>query len=151
MKAPSYWSATAFSPNGRSLLSASDDYTVRLWNLRDGSSKRIPAPGTSTSFCVAFRPVGRYIAGGDTTHCSIWIWDSRSQKLVAQWPAHPSAVWSIEFTPDGKGLISGGGDGIVKYWDVTSIGSGSHWKSFPVIRRFSGYNVRLFCLLSITS
>ena len=106
---------------------------------------------TSHFLSVAFSPDGRYIAVGDFLNDLLWIWDSRRQRLVAKWPGHRSGVWCVEFTPDGKGLISGGDDGMVKYWDMTSLGSGSEQQSFPVIRRFSGHNVGQFCLFSITS
>ena len=111
----------------------------------------MPVTGITDYFLsVAFSPDGRYFAGGDMIH-SLWIWDSRRQRLVAKWPGRSSGVWCVEFAPDGKGLISGGGDGMVQYWDMTSLGSGSEQQSFPVIRRFSGHNVRQFCLFSITS
>ena len=112
----------------------------------------MPVTGTTDYVhSVAFSPDGRYIAGGDLNG-SLWIWDSRRQKLVAKWPGRSSGVCCVEFTPDGKGLISGGGgDGMVKYWDMTSLGSGSERQSFPEIRRFSGHNVRQFSLLSFTS
>ena len=107
----------------------------------------MPVTGITSYFdTVAFNHDGRYIAGADLNH-SLWIWDSRRQRLVAKWSGYISSVWCAEFTPDGKGLISGGGDGMVKYWDMTSLRSGSERKIFPEIRRFSGHNVRLFCLL----
>jgi WD40 repeat protein len=136
----------AFPPNGRYLVSGSDDQSVRIWNLRDGSSKIMPVTGRTSFFLsVAFSQDGRYIAGGNLNN-SLCIWDSRRQKLVAKWPGHSSGVWCVEFTPDGKGLISGGGNGMVKYWDMASLGSGSEWQSFVEIRRFSGHSVRLFCV-----
>ena len=132
----------SFSPDGRSLVSGSDDHFVRIWNIRDGSSKKLPVidePGYFLS--VIFSPDGRYIAAGDWGH-SIWIWDSRTHKLVADWRGHSNAVWCVEFTPDGKGLMSGGEDTTVKYWDVSSLGV--HvipGNSFPLIRSFSGHTV----------
>ena len=83
----------AFSPNGRFLVTGSND-SVRVWNLRDGSSKVMPVSRRPGSFLsVAFRPDGRYIAGGDSAR-SILIWDSRRHKLVAKWQGHPLATVS---------------------------------------------------------
>ena len=135
----------AFSPDGRFLVSGSHDSSVRIWNLRDGSSKVIPVPRRTNAFVsVAFSPDGRHIAAGNVDN-ALWIWDARSHKPVAKWRGHTDRVNCIEFTPDGKGLMSGSYD--VKYWDVSSLGTGSGPQRFPEIRRFSGHTVRFLCLL----
>ena len=55
-----------FSPNGRSLVSGSDDRSVCVWNIRDGSSKKLPVTNEAHFFLsVVFSPDGRYIAAGD--------------------------------------------------------------------------------------
>ena len=39
----------AFSPDGRSLVSACKDSSVRIWNIRDGSSKQLPVTNDAGS------------------------------------------------------------------------------------------------------
>ena len=144
---------TLFSPDGRSLVSASDDSSVRIWNIRDGFSKKLPVNnGTGYFLSVVFSPDGRYIAAGDARD-SLSMWDSRTHKLVANWKGHNDWVWCVEFTPDGKGLMSGSLDTTLKYWDVSSLGiheaiSGREREvpghAFPLIRSFSGHNVRFY-------
>ena len=145
----------AVSPSGRSLVSASFDRSVRKWNIRDGSSKVLPvigSPGIFTS--VAFSPDGWYVAVGNYDE-SLWIWESRTHRLVAKWSGHTNSVSCIEFTPDGKGLLSGGLDKAVKYWDVSLLGnrrgSGVPARTIegcPEVRRFLGHIVRYFLILS---
>ena len=141
----------AFSPDGCSLVSGSDDCSVRMWNIRDGSSKNLPVDHTKSFMAVVFSPDGKHIAGGDLTKSLLWIWNSRTHKLVANWAGHNRSVWCVEFTPDGKGLMSGGMDRTVKYWDLSSLGiheevSGREdvnpGQPFPLIRSFSGHAVR---------
>ena len=135
----------AFSPGGRSLVSGSDDCSVRIWNIRDGSSKELPVINAGSFASVVFSPDGRYIAAGHLSY-SLWIWDSRAHKLVANWEGHSGGVWCVEFTPDGKGLLSGGTDKTVKYWDVSSvIGKEveTPGQSFPLIQTFFGHTVSL--------
>ena len=137
----------AFSPNGRSLVSGSHDSSVRIWNLRDGSSKVMPATGDAKIFfSVAFSPDGRHIAAGDLDNM-LWIWDARTHTLVAKWRGHTDHVNCIEFTPDGKKLMSGSDDRTIRYWDMSSLGTGSEPQRFPEIRAFSGHTVRFLCLL----
>ena len=147
--------SVTFSPDGRSLVSGSN--SVCVWNIRDGSSVTLPATqDAGFVFSVVFSPDGRYIAAGDLKNW-LWIWDSRTHKLVANWKGHTDCVWCVKFTPDGRGLMSGGTDQTVKYWDVSSLGiledvsrrgrevvaSG---QSFPLIRSFSGHAVSLYMI-----
>ena len=147
----------AFSPNGRSLVSASYDSSVRIWNTRDGSSKVLPVTGSPDYFLsVVFSPDGRYIAAGNSDN-SLWIWDSRTHSLVAKWRGHTNWVWCTVFTPDSQGLVSGSHDNTVKFWDVSLLGiqqglsTGTVVKDendFPLVRSFLGHSV-CFVLLSL--
>ena len=138
-----------FSPNGRFLASGSQDCSVCICNIRDGSSKKLPVAGYCVS--VVFSPDGRYIAAGDLRN-SLWIWDSRTHKLLANWNGDGISVHCLAFTPDGKGLMSGGVARKIDYWDVSSLGrpevSGrpvaTPGRPFPLIRSFSGHTVRLY-------
>ena len=99
----------SFSPDGRSLVSGSDDYSFRIWKIRDSSSQKLPLGKDAHSFVlflsVVFSPGERYIAAGGTGKL-LWIWDSRTHKFVANWEGQNDYVWCVEFTPDGKGLMS---------------------------------------------
>ena len=146
----------AFSPDGRSLVSGFDGCSV--FNIRDGSPKELTVTDHACYFLsVVFSPDGKYIAAGDW-RCSLWIWDSRTHKVVANWRGHSDPVRLVEFTPDGKGLMSGSMDRTVKYWDVSSLGiygaapgrrvvNPEHL--FPLIRTFSVHNVRLYLFCRI--
>ena len=151
----------SFSPDGRSLVTGSDDHSVCIWNIRDGSSKDLPVAAPGLFLSVVFSPDGRYIAAGDARN-SLWVWDSRTHKIVANWKGHSKLVWCMEFTPDGKGLMSGSMDSTVKYWDVSSLGiHGAVSRRatvvpgdpFPLIRSFSGHTVRyyFYCMAYIVS
>ena len=77
-----------FSPNGLFLVSASCDGSVRIWNMRSGSSKVLPVTGSLNLFMsVVFSPDGHYVVAGNYNG-SLWIWDSRVLRLVAKWWAH---------------------------------------------------------------
>jgi len=49
----------------------------------------------------------------------IRIWDVLSGQLVHKLTGHQPWVECVAFMPDGTGLVSGGGDGAMKYWDLS--------------------------------
>ena len=118
-----------FSPNGRLLLSASADNTVRLWNMRDGATKLLTEenPTILDHPCytsAVFSPDGSYVAASHRDGV-VRIWSVHTGRLTKRMEAHHSWANSVAFVPDGKGLVSGGGggDGKLRYWDVSSLDS----------------------------
>ena len=107
-----------FSPNGQCVATCSGD-TVRIWRLRDGSSRVITDPGFYR-WSVRFSPDGRYITSGFR---QIYIWNSRTLKLLASLGGHADLISGLVFTPDGKGLLSASWDMSVILWDVISLSS----------------------------
>lgn len=75
-------------------------------------------------FVVAFSPDSKLLAAGEgcafigePSHGEIRIWETDTGKLRFQLQAHDKAIQSLTFSPDGKALVSGGVDGVVKWWD----------------------------------
>jgi eukaryotic-like serine/threonine-protein kinase len=109
----------SFSPDRRTLASASEDTTVRLWDVPSGRELATLAGHKARIAHVTFSPEGRTLASasGDKT---VKLWDVPGRKEVATLVGHKGAVWHISFSPDGRTLASASEDKTVKLWDVAS-------------------------------
>ena len=52
------------------------------------------------------------------------VWDARTGELLEALWGHDGSVWSVAFTPDARGLVSGSLDKTLKYWDVSCLAKG---------------------------
>jgi WD40 repeat protein len=111
--------SVAFSPDGRRLLSVSEDQKIRLWELGTGSSREFRGH-TGQVYAAAFHPDGTRVAAAGREGI-IWLWDTTGGEVVARLQGHTNYIWSLAFSPDGKTLVSGSGDGTLRLWDTEPL------------------------------
>jgi WD40 repeat protein len=75
--------SVAFSPDGKHVISGSQDNTLRLWDVRSGKSIGSPFKGhTQAVYSVAFSPDGTKIASGSWDK-TLRLWDARNGHRVS--------------------------------------------------------------------
>ena len=109
-------SSIAFSPDGRTLASGSQDNTIKLWDVETGSVLRTLSGHVRFVWSVAFSPDGRTLASGSDDK-TIKLWDVATGRELRALSGHGESVSSVVFSPDGRTLASGCTDGSIKLWD----------------------------------
>ena len=111
-----------FHPNGRILASAGVDGKVRLWNVEEGKLVReIKNAAKQDLFCVRFSPDGSKLAvtaKWDDQYTSIY--DVATGELWANYGGYGRPIRSVNFSPDGRFLVTGDVDFRVAIWDIAT-------------------------------
>ena len=121
----------AFSADGRMLL-GDGAKGKDVWDVATGHKVRPPKAPRQAGFDpmamignmefnmggmgVALSPDGRFAARGHGE--VIKIWDVTTGQDRLELIGHTASVKTVQFAPDGRSLISGGGDGAVRIWDL---------------------------------
>ncbi|BAZ28380.1 WD-40 repeat protein [Cylindrospermum sp. NIES-4074] len=111
-----YVTSVVFSPDGKTLASASGDKTIKLWN-RDTGKEITTLSGHSDSVnSVVFSPDGKTLASASADN-TIKLWNRDTGKEITTLSGHSSSVNSVVFSPDGKTLASASWDNTIKLWN----------------------------------
>jgi tetratricopeptide (TPR) repeat protein len=107
------WSV-AFSPDGKYVLTGSEDNTAKLWDLNGRQIQAFEGHAGSVR-SVAFSPDGKYVLTGSYDHTAK-LWDLNGRQIQA----FEAGAWvlSVAFSPDGKYVLTGSLDNTAKLWDL---------------------------------
>jgi hypothetical protein len=107
----------AFRPDGSRVLAVSGDGMLGIWDpvsgQRVGGGKVFDGP----AYQVLNHPDGLFLIAGNN-HLTGWEW--ATGKRVFDTPAHTYGATTLALSPDGRRLVSGGGDSLVKVWEASS-------------------------------
>jgi len=113
-----YVTACVVTPDGRHVVSASEDQTLKVWELRSGRAvaKLVGHTDRVVTAC-AVTPDERHVVSASTDR-TLKIWDLMSGRVVATLEGHNHSVTACTVIADGRHVVSASMDKTLKIWDL---------------------------------
>ena len=107
-----------FSPDGRRLLTASDDFdsVLHVWDAASGKPAFSLPKQEPYIQAAAFSPDGRLII--TAASASARVWNSDTGRLRYSLDGHSLVINDFAVSPDGASLATASDDGTVRVWDL---------------------------------
>jgi WD40 repeat protein/serine/threonine protein kinase len=129
------WSV-AFSPDGKTLATGSDDATLRFWDAATGRETDSLPGHNSPVLLVAFAHSGKFLlsSGGDSV---LRLWDAVTHQEQAALPHHGGNVRRAPISPDDRTVAVGSSTQGVELWDLKARSirrtlAGGHGTILPI-------------------
>ncbi|WP_413803701.1 hypothetical protein [Streptomyces iranensis] len=110
--------AVAYSPDGRTIATGSEDRTIKLWDARTHWPRGTLTGHTEGVSALAFSRDGRTLASGGNDR-TVRLWNLRTQRTTAILPGPTNSVMSVAVSADGHTVAAATGSA-VRLWDARS-------------------------------
>ncbi|MGB8646669.1 MAG: CHAT domain-containing protein [Anaerolineae bacterium] len=110
--------SVAFSPDGQTIVTASEDHTARVWAMT-GAPRQELSGHQGAIWSAVFSVDGKYIvtASADST---ARIWDSTTGRPLFVLAGHSANVKGAVFSPDGQYVATASDDRTARIWRVAT-------------------------------
>jgi WD40 repeat protein len=111
--------SVAISPNTQWIASASDDRTIKIWDVATGQCCQTLEGHSESVKSVTISPDAQWIvsASDDGT---IKIWDAATGQDRQTLKAHREFIWSVAISSDVQWVVSASVDRTIKIWDAAT-------------------------------
>jgi WD40 repeat protein len=110
-----------FSPNGRQILTAGDNGTVRVWDAQTGRPATNPMKVGGRISAAQFSPDGKRVLA--VSEDRLTIWDVQDGQLLTESLRRRAPVSWARFSPDGRQVLTIDADGVAEVWEERSAQS----------------------------
>jgi WD40 repeat protein len=110
--------ALAFSPDGKWIVTASEDGTAQVWETMSGKPVGQSLKHQGTILDVVFSTDGKYVATASLDKSAL-IWEVGSDQLPILLP-HEKPVTAVSLSYNRKWVVTASTDKIARVWDLTS-------------------------------
>ena len=111
--------SASYSPDGKRIVSASLDNTVKIWDAETGMELKTLDGHTDRVNFASFSPDGKRIVSASYDK-TVKIWDAQTgtELKTLELVGHTSFVLFASYSPDGKRIVSASDDKTIKIWDA---------------------------------
>ena len=109
----------AFTRDGKTLASASEDGAVRLWDVAAGTERLKLAAADEGVQALVTTPDGKGLIAEGAGHV-LQLWDTAGGRERRQFRGHTGRILALAITRGGETLASSSTDGTLRLWDVAA-------------------------------
>jgi hypothetical protein len=113
----------AFSPDGRTAVTASSDGTARLWDARTGEPRGAPLGHEGSVMQAAFSPDSRHVITASLDRTAR-LWDAATGKPIGLPLTHDTGVVAVAFSATGDAALTKTQDNVVRRRELAAAAPG---------------------------
>jgi predicted Zn finger-like uncharacterized protein len=111
--------ALAFHPDGRRLLSAARDNSLRLWDIETGQTLKVLEGHQQAVNTLAIDLSGERAVSGSLDK-TVRVWNLAKGELLHNFEGHTENISAVAISPDGRYVLSAGRDATLRLWDLNT-------------------------------